>query len=908
MEDQLIAHYRVVRKLGGGGMGVVYEAEDTRLSRRVALKFLPEETAKDPATLERFLREARAASALNHPSICTIHAIEEQDGRTFLAMELLEGESLDRVLARGPLPLSQVVEIGIQTADALDAAHKKGIVHRDIKPANLFLKDRSQVKVLDFGLAKLVKESADGADTLVGSSAAHLTSPGIAVGTVAYMSPEQARGEPLDGRSDLFSLGAVLYQLATGKHPFPGATTAVIFANILHAAPAAPISLNPAISPELERILNKALEKDRDLRYQIAAELRADLKRLQREMDPARTSSGSTVAPASNSSATAVASGSATATASPSRGSSALVAAAGKHKFSAGLITLVILAVLAAASFGVYSFLHRTPHYPFQHFEISNITNSGHVPVAAISSDAKYLLYAMEDSDGLQSLWLRHLASGSNTQVVAPAATHYAGLTFSPDGSYLYFVRRDEAEHTIAVLYQAPMLGGAPHVLVRDVDSPIAFSPDGRHMAYLRELHDSPKYDLLMANSDGSGEKKIFQKRELKSDSATVAWSPDGKTIVIPISQPSRDVIGGFLAVDASSGKESIFGESTNRLFYSPVWMADGSGLIVTSMLTDTSNVQRQLGFVSYPDGVFHALTEDTNDYSDPSVAADGRTLAASQRQAQFTFGIAPVSTPDELKPLSLQSRQQVMRWDWTPDGRLVLPQIGDIKLVTPSGAETILLSDAKHLSDQATSCPNGTLVFRQIGRSGGSATANLWRVDPNGSNQTQVTSGLNEEAPACSSDNKWVYYIDHNDDSYIKRVPLTGGAAETIVDEAVGPFALSPDGKWIGSLIVRDFDHKLVLRLDSVDDHKTQYAAIDQRASYEFSFTPDGKSFVYTVRDKGVDNLWEQPLDGGSARQLTHFDKSHIWGFAFSKDGTRIAIEQGHLDADAVLLRDTGK
>lgn len=571
-------------------------------------------------------------------------------------------------------------------------------------------------------------------------------------------------------------------------------------------------------------------------------------------------------------------------------------------------MALVLVAVVAAASFGVYSFLHRNPRYPFQRFVISNITNSGHVPVAAISPDGKYLLYAMEDADGLQSLWLRHLASGSNTQVVAPASTRYTGLTFSRDGSYLYFVRRDEAEHTISILYQAPMLGGAPHVLVRDVDSPIALSPDGRNIAYLRELHDSPKYDLLTANSDGSGEKHIFQQRELRSDSATVAWSPDGKTIVIPISQPSRDTIGAFLAVDVGGGKERIFGESPDRIFYSPVWLPDGSGLIVTSMLADSSNVQTQLGFVSYPDGVFHALTEDTNDYSNPSIAADGRTLIVSQSQAQFTFGIAPISSPDELKPVPLQSRQQVMRWDWMPDGRLVLPQVGSIKMVSPSGGETVVLSDPKHLSDQAVSCPNGMIVFRQIGRSGGSATANLWRVDANGSLQVQLTSGLNEEAPACSSDNQWIYYIDHDDDRHIKRVPLAGGTAEPVVNEAVGPFALSPDGKWIGSLIVRDFDHKLVLRLDSVEDHKTQYAAIDQRASYEFSFTPDSKAFVYTVRDKGVDNLWEQPLDGATARQLTHFTKEHIWGFAFSKDGAKIAIERGHVDADAVLLRDAGK
>src|SRR5947209_1280192 len=259
--NETIAHYRILRKLGSGGMGVVYEAEDTKLGRRVALKFLPEQTRRDTQALERFLREARAASALNHPGICTIHAIEEHDGRTFIAMELLEGQTLDRVIPLGALPVPRTVDIGIQLADALDAAHKKGIIHRDIKPSNLFATERSAVKILDFGLAKLLRDKSDEFDgETIGVDTALLTSPGMAVGTISYMSPEQARGEEIDGRSDLFSLGAVLYQMVTGRPAFPGTTSAVVFDNILHNAPIAPVTLNPAVPAEPERILNKALE------------------------------------------------------------------------------------------------------------------------------------------------------------------------------------------------------------------------------------------------------------------------------------------------------------------------------------------------------------------------------------------------------------------------------------------------------------------------------------------------------------------------------------------------------------------------------------------------------------------------------------------------------------------------
>ena len=884
-EGQKLGRFTILSLLGSGGMGQVYLARDARLERNVAVKLLPARFTRDRGRLRRFQQEARAASSLNHPNILTIYDLGQADDQHFIAAEYIDGMTLRQRLKDGPLSVQETLEIALQVASALEAAHRAGIVHRDIKPENVMLRADGLVKVLDFGLAKL-NEPQPALDELDGEATSRThTAVGTLMGTLPYMSPEQVKGLELDERSDLFSLGVLLYEMLAGQTPFRGEDDHELMASIVEAKlPPWPRHFPPRPSG-LRPLLARALDRDREQRYQSAGDLLTDLRRLLAEQTSAAGDR-------------------------PSRSrlyggirSWALLAAA--------------LALVAGATF-IGRRLADRPDFPFQKISITPLPNTAHPVAVALSHDGKYVAQALW-REGEVGIWVKDLETGSDVEVVPAGRPGNNGLTFSPDDRHLYYLQPGEEDSGYAVYRVSVPDGSGVTKILGGAASMIAFSSDGSRFAFVRQVNREESA-LMVVHADGSGERTLaVRKNPDYFDTEKPAWSPDGRLIACAVgtrAAPRHRVIAEVRVEDG--GLRPITDRRWQNLGEME-WLSDGNGLLVIGVEKEEgSEGNPKVWHLSYPGGELRKITGDLDQYFTLGLTRDSRTFITIRDDWRRDFWVAPGGDSSQARPITTGRRDNYRFISWTPDGKLVYPSSAsgrrDIWTMEADGTGYRQITRNAGSNLHVSASPDGRYLVCSSNR-GASENYNVWRLNRDGGGALQLTRGETEGQPKCSPDGRWVVYTSATPDGDLNdrrlwKVPIDGGEPARLTDRPSNWPAISPDGRWVAcwyrpqppspwKLAVLPFAGGQPVHLFDVPTTPASGAVVGRTIRW----TPDGRALTYLVQSDDVTNVWVQELGGGAPTQVTAFTFNSIDCFDWSPDG-RLVCSRAQRIRDVVLIR----
>ncbi len=877
----VIGGYRILQPLGAGALAEVWLAKDERLQRQVALKILRAKFVRDSNQVLRFEQEARAASKLSHPNIVTIHEIGESEGIHFIAQELIDGVTLRKRLAHGLMPIDLLLEIAMQVVAALSAAHKSGIIHRDIKPENLMIRTDGLVKVLDFGIARVVEQDPtrengwlDGQD--------NLTTPGLILGTVKYMSPEQARGLALDPRSDIFSFGTVLYEMATGKAPFSGPTSADTLAAVLADNPAPISASRPDVTPQLEQLILQCLEKDRDQRFSSTEDLAAALRAL-----ALRTEARATITP-------------------PSRANLPIgrLRAPSLKWLLGGLSTLSAIAVLLTFTWRA---AHPGTALPFDSMEITRLALPGPITDAAIAPNAKSVAYLLQGIEG-PSVWIRQLAPTQDKRIAALAPGNYQDLIYSPDSAYIYYVQTTNLAGT---LYRIPSAGGRAEQVLGDVTGRISFTPDGRRLAFIRLDMTRWEESLIVANSDGTEERKLTTRRRPYYYSRYgVAWSRDGNSIFCLAGKEPFYTANAYhiVKVGLSSGRETPVPGRSWAQVGSLISSVDGRMLIVAA--SEHSAEDLQLWRTSYPDGHVTRITRDLSNYAKLSLSANSQALLAVRRETTEDLWTMPVRDSDGAKQISSGEISGLNSAAWARDDEIIYSastgQSLNLWKMNAVGQNGKQLTRAAADQTEVAATPDGRYILYH-------ADGKVWRMNADGSQPRQLTRGNLDVHPVASPDSRWVVYASFQGWSpgiggrpMIWRVPIDGGEPIQVTKDINSLPAVSPDGKLIACAYFL-FDKPQSTPKIAVYPFEGGPATkvFDRPAGSDDKvyWSPDGKSLEYIVTQSDVSNIWRQPLQGEEPAPITRFRADRLFFLSPSPNGKRLVLGRGKELTELVLI-----